>query len=393
MVALPRPGGHGTGDSAVALPHLFGKDRVIGIDIGSSSIKIMELEAAPGGGWQAARAVLQPTPPESCHDGMITDVTAVAAAVRNALRGAEIHARGAVAAVSGSQVLVRHVQVPRMSEAVLRKSIRFEAAKYISTGIDDSLVEFEIVDTEGDGGQMQIMLVAAPADLVESRVAVLEEVGLEPLVVDVEAFALMRSLVEFSTDPALQGESVALVDMGAGHTDLNIVSGGRFALTRSIPIAGASLTQAIKSQTGTSDEESESLKRRVRIGPMMDSGDAPPDESIIRTARALQPQLDELLREIRRSLHYYQSQFPEGTPQAVVSRLLLTGGTSRLAGLPEYISAKLNLRASLFNIFTEGIIGRGCLTEEEARAEGPLFAVAAGLALKSEQPARLAQAA
>jgi len=369
----------------VAFTRLFGKDRVVGIDIGSALIKIMELEAS-GGAWQVARAVVHRTPPDSCNDGMVTDVPAVTSAIRDALRGADIHARGAVAAVSGSQVLVRHVQLPKISENVLRKSIRYEAAKYISANVDDSVVEFEITGTDPSGDQMQVMLVAAPNDLVESRVAVLEGAGLEPLVVDVEAFALMRSVVEFSNMPASGSASFALVDMGAAHTDLNIVSQGRFALTRSIPIAGASLTQAIRSQTGTTDEEAELLKKRIRIGPPVTEGEEPPDESLLRAARALQPQLDELLREIRRSLHYYQSQFPEGTPQAVVNRLLLTGGTSRLDGLPEYISAKLNVQARRFNVLSDGQITAGALTSEDARDEGPLFAVAAGLALKNEQP-------
>jgi len=374
----------------LVLSQLFGKDRVIGVDIGSALIKVLELEP-DGDKWRVARAVLHPTPPDTVHDGIVTDVQAVSSAVRDTIRGADIHASGAVAAVSGSQVLVRLVELPRMSESVLRKTIRFEAAKYISANVDDSLVEFEVLDRDPGNGQMQVMLVAAARELVASRVAVLENAGLEPLVVDIEAFALMRSLVEHSTDSNLLSQTVALLDMGASHTDLNIVSGGRFVLTRNIPIAGSSLTMAIKSLAGCDEISAEALKKRIRIGPVAQEDAEPMDENLVRAIRAIQPLLDELLREIRRSLHYYQSQFPEGTPEATVSRLLLTGGTSRMPGLPEYVSARLNVQADVMNVLTDSGIKEGCLTEEEAKADGPLLAVAAGLALRSLAPVQKAE--
>ena len=374
----------------MVLSQVVGKDRVIGVDIGSALIKVLELEP-DGDKWRVARAVLHPTPPDTVHDGIVTDVQAVSSAVRDTIRGADIHASGAVAAVSGSQVLVRLVELPRMSESVLRKTIRFEAAKYISANVDDSLVEFEVLDRDPGNGQMQVMLVAAARELVASRVAVLENAGLEPLVVDIEAFALMRSLVEHSTDSNLLSQTVALLDMGASHTDLNIVSGGRFVLTRNIPIAGSSLTMAIKSLAGYDEISAEALKKRIRIGPVAQEDAEPMDENLVRAIRAIQPLLDELLREIRRSLHYYQSQFPEGTPEATVSRLLLTGGTSRMPGLPEYVSARLNVQADVMNVLTDSGIKEGCLTEEEAKADGPLLAVAAGLALRSLAPVQKAE--
>lgn len=376
----------------MALSHLFGKDRTLGIDIGSAFTKIIELE--PGNrGYRVTRAITHPTPPTSCHDGLITDPAAVTASIKEATRGADIHATGAAAAVAGSQVLVRAVNLPQMTESVLRKSIRFEAAKYISANVDDSLVEFEVLRKGEPDGQMQVMLVAAPRDLVEARAAAIDGAGMEATVVDVEAFALQRSLIEFSSDTSLRSESVALVDMGAGHTDLNIVCQGEFALTRNIPIAGSSLTQAIKSLIGCSEEEAESLKLNVRIGPRLVEDGVPPDENMLKAARAIQPLLDELLREIRRSLHYHQQQYPEGSPQAVVSRMLLSGGTSRMTGLPEYVAAKLGLRATLVNVLQEGVLEPGTLTDQDAEKEGPLYAVAAGLALKGQSPQQFQAAA
>ena len=178
----------------MVLSYLLGKDSIVGIDIGSSTIKAIELEQA-GNGWRLANAAVQTTPPESCRDGVLTNVFDVSQTLRRLLRSANIKSTSAVAAISGSQVIVRQCQFPKMTEAALRKSIRYEASKYISASMEDSIVEFEIMgDVEGTD-QMNVMLVAAPREMVDSRVSVLEAAGLEPISLDIEAFALIRALI------------------------------------------------------------------------------------------------------------------------------------------------------------------------------------------------------
>ena len=188
-------------------------------------------------------------------------------------------ATGAICAISGSQVIVRQVQFPKMPEAVLRKSIKYEASKHISASMEDSAVEFEILGDVPDESQMDVMLVAAPREMVDSRVQVIESAGLDPLSVDVEAFALIRSLVEFSASDEYLHKTVALIDMGASHTDVNIVSRGEFVLTRNIPIAGNSFTNAVKSLVGVSFEEAERLKIEM-------TADTPLDQINTKTPRA-----------------------------------------------------------------------------------------------------------
>lgn len=360
---------------------LFGKDTVVGIDIGSSCIKAVELEQS-GHGWRLTNAAIQVTPLDSCRDGVITNIVDVAQAVKTLLKSANIRSTQAVAAISGSQVIVRQVQFPKMTEAALRKSIRFEASKYISSAIEDSVVEFEILGDSETPGQMNVMLAAAPKDLVESRISVLEAAGLEPVAIDVEAFALIRTLIECSSTPEQQNGTVALIDMGASHTDVNIVASGGFALTRNIPIAGDSFTNSIKSLMGCTFDEAERMKFEMTTQDSLDMLSSPDVES--KTWRVVQPLLDELLREVRRSIHYYQSQFPEGAEQASVSKIILTGGTARMPGMAAYVESKLNVPVELADAFSKSLISTGKYPVEFAQEYGPVLVVGTGLALKEE---------
>jgi type IV pilus assembly protein PilM len=362
------------------LSQLFGKDTIVGIDIGSSHIKAVEIEPCATG-FRIANAALQVTPLDSCRDGVITNITEVAQAIRTLLRSANIRATGAVAAISGSQVIVRQVQLPKMTESSLRKSIRYEAAKYVSASMDDSIVEFEILGPVEGTDQMNVMLVAAPKDLVESRVRVLEASGIEPIALDVEAFSIIRGLVDYSNNEDC-AKTVALIDMGASHTDVNIVSSGAFALTRSIPIAGDSFTNAIKTLTGFSYEDAERLKFEMAMQDSIDKLSMQDVES--KCWRVAQPLLDELLREIRRSIHYYQSQFPEGSDQASVSQIILTGGTARMPGMAAYVSSKLNIPAEVGDAFSKSPISLGRYTQDFVDEYGPVLVVGTGLALKEE---------
>lgn len=366
---------------ASVLSQLFGKDTVVGVDIGSSCIKAVEIEPV-GSGWRLVNAAIQATPTDSCRDGTITDIVEVASSVKALLKSANIRGSEGVAAISGSQVIVRQVQMPKMSDAALRKSIRYEAARYISASIEDSVVEFEILGSVPGSDQMSVMLVAAPRDLVESRVAVLEAAGIEPVAVDVEAFSIMRSLVEASSPELYANRSVALVDMGASHTDVNIVSNGYFALTRSIPIAGDSFTNAIKTMTGCSIEEAERMKFEMASTESIDTISQGSSDS--KCWRVVQPLLDELLREIRRSIHYYQSQFPEGQEATSVSKIVLTGGTARTPGMAAYVDSKLNIPTETGDIFSDGLLSAGQFNREFVEEYGPILAVGAGLALKED---------
>jgi len=363
----------------VVLSSLFSKETTVGIDIGSSCIKAVEIEPTQNG-WTLANAAVIPTPREAIKDGIVINIVDVSQEIRSMLRDAGIKATGAICAISGSQVIVRQVQFPKMPESALRKSIRYEASKYISSSMEDSVVEFEILGDAEDPSQMNVMLVAAPREMVDSRVITLESAGLEPLVIDIESFALIRSLVEFSATDEYLHKTVALIDMGASHTDVDIVSMGEFALTRNIPIAGDNFTNAIKSLTGSTFEEAEQTKLEMTAhSAIHELNSNEPDN---KSWRVVQPLVDELIREIRRSIHFYQSQFPEGSTESFVSKIVLTGGSARMAGMDAYVAGKLSIPTEVAHVFKQTAISTGSVSHQFLEEHGPVLAVCTGLALK-----------
>ncbi len=376
------------GGILVLFSHLLSKASVVGVDIGSSSIKVVCIEPTKLGP-RISQIAICPTPPGVVKEGVVTSTAEVASAIQFAMRSAGIKASAVVTAIAGPGVIVRNVKVPKMSEDALRKSIRFEAGKFISSAIEESIVEFDIIGDAEEEGQSNIVLVAAPRAMVETKVAALEQAGLEPLAVDVEAFALLRALQSRPDSGISADGTVALLDMGASHTEINLVSKGELALTRNIPIAGNNLTTAIRNASGCTDDEAEEMKFSVNLQDLLE----PTEEARESIAlRAVQPLVDELLREIRRSINYYQSQLPEGS-DATVDTLILTGGTARIKGLAEYTKSRLNVQAIVGSPALTGMFDFSAAPEGMSEDDMPLLAVGLGLALKELPAASLAAAA
>jgi type IV pilus assembly protein PilM len=365
---------------------LYGDSEVIGLDIGSHSIKVVQLEPQHGG-LVLRRAGSRPTPPGATKGGVVTDTVAVAQTIASLLGALEVQATQVVAGVAGPTVVVRQVQMPAMSERQLRKSIQWEARSYISFPVEDSVLEFQVLG-QRDGGQVDIMLVAAPRDMVDTRVETLERAGLEPVAVELEPFATMRSLIEFNRAPAFENETVALVDSGASFTEINIVKNRRFVLTRTIPIAGNSMTDAIASALAMDNDKANALKETAMQVVCSEEERATLDPFAQQASRAVEPLLDELIREIRRSLAYYdyQQQTPaQDDTQAHapgVNRIILSGGSAKMAGLAGYFQVQLGVPVELAAVFDRGTIQTPGLSQEYLEEHAPTLVVATGLALR-----------
>jgi len=276
---------------------------------------------------------------------------------------------------------VRAIKVPEMSPATLRRSIRFEAAKHIdqaSTGvaIENSAVEFDILGKSGR--HMEVLLVVAPQPMVNGRVAVMEGAGLEPVAVDVEVFALLRTLeVAGHLPPA--GQAAVVMNMGATYTDLNIVLGNRVAAPRSIPIGGNALTSSLASLMNLPIEEAEEHKRQIDVTPGRVGAGSPAPSGADPVRQVTLPFVDELCRELRRTVIFFMSQAAEAGMHVAVDQLILAGGGAQLAGLADYLSERLEMKIAMLDpLATQG--RNGAL--ERWAGRGPEFAVAVGLALK-----------
>lgn len=351
---------------------MFRKKSFVGLDIGSKAIDVVQIERN-GSQWRLARVAEVATPPEAIKEGVVLDTAEVGLAIKMALREAHVSATSAVIGVSGGSVIVRTVRIPKMPEATLRKSIKYEAGRYVPSSIEDSYIEFEILG-ETEDGQMDVLIVAAPKDIVESRIAACEAAGLEVEIVDIEAFAMYRALVEASESFSAEEETIAIVDVGAETTNVSVVSNGAFSMTRSIQHGGDILTNALKSYFKLSDEDAESGKNQLNIADLTAEGAAenPP-------LRVIQPHVDELIREIRRSLNYYQSQQTESGESKPVTKLILSGGGARLNGLDQYMSHKLGLPVEKIGVLDNPRFVFGGHSDPGSGLE---LAVASGLAMR-----------
>ena len=325
------------------LAALFGKETLVGLDIGSAYLKAVQVETQKDG-FRITRAAQRPTPAGAVRDGVVLDRDAVASELQQLIKAAGITATGAVTAVAGPSVVVRQIKMPKMTEAALRRSVKFEAGKYISSSLDDSSLAFEIMGAvDNEPNQMDVMLVAAPREMVESRIDVVERAGLEAVAMDMEAFALQRSLIDGMQSRYDDNGLRALVDIGASHTEVTILSGARFALTRSVPIAGDHFTETLKNGLRVDALEANRLKTEVDLNLLVQGGDPATTEEaqLMDAVRAVQGTLDELLREVRRSINFYQSQLGEGIEAQVLSEILLSGGTAKMRGMDAYVTARL----------------------------------------------------
>lgn len=352
---------------------LFKKKAYVGVDFGSQTIKVAQI-SNNGDHWTVTHRGEAPTPEDSIKDGVVVDTLAVSDSLRRALKNAKIGASSAIIGVAGGSVIVRNVRIPKMPEATLRKSIRFEAGRYVPSSIEDSFIEFEILGDAAEN-QMDVLVVAAPREIVKSRIEACSKAGLEVEVVDVEAFAMYRALVEAGFGESFSDETVALVDIGASTTNVSVISRGVFAMTRSIPQAGNTFTSALANYFKLSKEDAEKGKSQLDLSQLIDAKGAVENPPL----RVLQPHVDDLLREIRRSLNYYQSQQADQSKSAPVSKVILSGGSANLKGLAEYMSHKLDLKAVATGVYDCSKFAASTDTE----GHGYEIAVASGLALRA----------
>jgi type IV pilus assembly protein PilM len=368
------------------LPRLAASNTSIGLDIGSSSIKLVQLQETKSG-IALYKAGSAPTPRDAVKAGVVVDPLAVAKAVQSLLDALQVDGGAVTAGVAGPTVVVREVPLPAMSDRQLRKSIQWEARNYISFPVEDSVVEFQVLDrpAPGEGTQMRVMLVAAPRDMVDSQVEAIEVAGLDPVAVEIQPFAMMRGILAANGSHTVQGETTAVLGIGAAYTDITIMKDGMFVLTRMIPIAGDAFTEAIKNALDIETEEANRLKETAMQVVSSEEERATLDPAAQQASRAIEPLLDELIREVRRSLAYhdYQQQAPDaGAGDLGVNRILLSGGSAKLPRVNEYFMSQLGVPVEVVSIFGEGHLRAQGVNQEYLQSHAPTLLLGAGLALR-----------
>ncbi len=347
----------------------FGKaTSIIGLDIGSASVKAVEL-TAKAKGFEFQHVGIAQLPPEAIVQGAFLNSSAIVEAIREAVDGASSRTKSVATAVSGHSLIVKKISLPAMTRDELEESIRWEAEQYIPFDINEVNLEFQILNSGETEGQMDALLVAAKKDLIDDYVNVITEAGLEPAVLDVEAFAVENAF-EANCDVG-PDEVVALADIGAQVVNINIIANGIPAFTRDISTGGSVYTEEIQKSLSVSWEEAE----RIKIGGSSteQSQEVVPQE----VEQAMQAVTDTVTGEISRSLDFFAATASESR----INRIVLTGGGSRVSGLDAAFHSKTNIPVEHLNPLAK-MVPSSRFDQEFLEEVGPSLGVSVGLALR-----------
>ncbi len=359
---------------------IFGAPSTVAIDIGSTSIKLMECQSE-GGRVIASRLGMAPTPPGALNNAAVVDPIILGEVIRELMRSTGCSAKLAVCAVTDPSLVATRVQVPRRDPQTLAKAMPFEARSHIPFGAEEGEIAWQILDADSDDPQMNVLLVAARNEAVDGRVQALEMAGLTPVVMDAVQFAVLRAQVYASADPTIFDQTVLLLHIGASFTEMTIVWKGCFAFPRIVPIAGLSMDHAVASAFSVDPEEGRRIKETQAVAVSRDEIHALPAEQQ-QASQAIAPVLEEIVRDTQTSLNFLAQSFQMAGADTTTDRLIISGGTSRLPGLPEYLQAALGTPTAVFDVFRDTALEAPSYDPSFLSDLSPYMSVVAGLALR-----------
>lgn len=356
-----------------SLKFLKRKQDLLGVDIGTHSIKLVHLRQM-GGLMTLSRWGVIPYGEDIPFDTAFIDRRNQAlTALQSYLKTADFPTNKVATSISGNSVIVRYVKMAKMTPEDLSKSIKFEAEPYIPFNIEDVNLSFSILgDVVEDGQpQMETLLVAAKKDSVDLRVDLLKEAGLVPVIMDVDAFALETAFEMVFPPP--QTDTILFMNIGASFTNMSILEKGVSRVVRDVFIAGNTFTKSIQSQFQCDLKTAE--QKKITFGLADDTAD-PEGQQVV---EALVPAVRDLMTEVQRSIDFYVSQGSDRT----VQKICLCGGSANLKKLDQYLSKELKMPVEVFNPLALIQNAPSDLTDEQ-KALLPQMAVAVGLAARQE---------
>lgn len=355
----------------------FKKKRdIVGIDIGTHTIKIVHLKGSSGQ-WSLVRWGVIPYGEDFPLDTPLIDRRPQAvAALQQYIQTHDLPIKRVATSISGNSVIVRYVKMAKMPPAELSKSIRFEAEPYIPFNIDEVNLGFSILGDVVEEGQaqMETVLVAAKKESVDLRVEMLQESGLQPVIMDIDAFALESAYEALYPPP--QMDTVLFMNIGATFTNMSIIERGVSRVVRDVFIAGNTFTKAIQTQFQCDTRTAE--QKKIAYGILQDDNTAN-DTEAQQVVEVMMPVARDLLLEVQRSIDFYLSQGND----RVVHKIFICGGTANMKGLDSFLSRELNIPVEIFSPLSLIANAPTDLPDDQR----PLLshtAVAAGLATRRE---------
>lgn len=341
----------------------------IGLDIGSSAVKLCVLKSAKRG-LQLQAFDHEPLPPETIVDGALMNASVVTDAVVEILRRNKIRQKDTAMSVSGNTVIIKKITLPLMTQEELEESIQWEAEQYIPFDIRDVYIGFEVLAPRTDQGQMDVVLVAAKREMINDYTSVAHDAGLDPLVVDVDAFCLQNAYeVNYGFH---QGETVVLLDIGSSVVTMNVVTDGITMFTRDLSMGGSDLTEEIQKQLNITYQEAELYK--MGGSPGMQSDEVLPHE----VEKIIGEKAEDMAAEIQRSIDFYAATAASST----IDKIVVSGGTAAIPSLVRIIARTSGVPAELANPFRNVAYDERQFPPERIQKLAPIAAVSVGLALR-----------
>jgi type IV pilus assembly protein PilM len=347
---------------------LFGKKKgLVGVDIGSSAVKAVELKVAGKGGeeFQLVNVGIEPLPPEAIVDGAIMDAGAVIDSIQRVFEDSRIKTSEVATGVSGNAVIVKKISLPQMSAEELSESIHWEAEQYIPFDIQDVSLDYEVLEG-GSGGNMDVLLVAVKKDKISEYTSAITQAGRTASIVDVDVFALQNCYeLNYGIDP---GRVIALLNIGASITNVNVVKGGTSVFNRDIAAGGNQYTDAIQKDLNLSFEQAEALKKGEQV-----EGAAPENLHPI-----LQAVSENIAMEIQKTFDFFRATSQEDR----IDQIFLSGGTAKIHGLRPLLADRFQTSVELLNPFLNVRYSEKDFNPDYLDDIGPAAAIAVGLAAR-----------
>jgi type IV pilus assembly protein PilM len=341
---------------------------VVGLDIGSSAVKAVELKPV-GKGFKVAAYGIEPLPPDSIVDGAIIDSTAVSDAIRRLFDGnRSFKGKEVCASLSGNAVIVKKITLPVMTETELGESIYWEAEQYIPFDIQDVNLDYQILDP-GTGpdsrGSMDVLLVAAKREKIGDYTGVIAQAGKTPIIVDVDAFALQNA---YEVNYGLEaGKVVVLLNAGASAININILQGDQSVFTRDVSMGGNAYTEAVQKELDLPFESAEQLKKGIPV-------DGATFEEAQPVLRAI---TENVLLEIQKTFDFFKATASSDR----IDLIVLSGGASRVDGFREMLHERFSTPVEDFDPFRAVTWDAKKMGSDPVEL-APTAAVAVGLALR-----------
>jgi type IV pilus assembly protein PilM len=341
---------------------LFGRKKTsVGLDIGSGLIKVAVVDHSKRGP-ELVRVTVTPLLADAIVEGEVMDPGIVAEAIQAALASAGVTTKAVITAVGGRDVIIKKIQIERVKESQARELMRFEAEQHVPFDMESVQLDFQILDPDADGLEMSVLLVAAKRELIESKMRMLTDAGLEPGLVDVEAFALHNAF-ELNHPDAMNGV-VGLLNIGHDVTNINILDDGVPLLTRDLTVGARRFREDLQRERGLSADDAQALIQGYDRSPHLDA--------------VIENRGEEIAVGVERAAAF----LAQNARSKQMRSIYTCGGGSRIPGLNEMLAKRLKLTVQQANPLANLSVRDGALASLVTDEIAPLLMLPIGLALR-----------